>query len=139
MPHTTDILFDDGAVKTVLMDSVSYIVPENRGDIIISGSHGGTSSAGYAVDACAGAVFFNDAGCGKNGAGIKGLEELEKYKIIAAAVSHESAEIANAVDTYHSGIVTHVNEQASRAGLRPSMPVTGAVDILRKYFSAEKS
>lgn len=136
MPQIRDILFDDGAVKTVLMDSVSYITAANRGDIIVSGSHGGTSSAGYAIDARAGAVFFNDAGGGKNSAGIKGLEDLEKHNIIAAAVGHEAAEIANAADTYHSGIITHVNEPARRAGLRPDMTVAAAVAFLRRYFRA---
>ena len=80
MPHTMDIVFTDGNRKTVLMDSISYVSPENRGDIIISGSHGGTSSAGYAIDARVAAAFFNDAGIGKNSAGIKGLEESGKTR-----------------------------------------------------------
>ena len=54
------------------------------------------------------ALFFNDAGIGKNQAGIKGLEQLQKANIIAAAVGHESAEIANAADTYESGIVSRL-------------------------------
>ncbi len=78
MPHTMDIVFTDGNRKTVLMDSISYVSPDNRGDIIISGSHGGTSSAGYAIDARVAAVFFNDAGIGKNTAGIKGFRESAK-------------------------------------------------------------
>ena len=98
--HPFEILFTDGSVKTVMMDSISYVSPENSGDIIISGSHGGTSSAGYAIDARVAAAFFNDAGGGKNNAGIRGMAELGKHSIIAVAVSHESAEIANAADTY---------------------------------------
>ena len=135
MPHTMDIIFTDNNRKTVLMDSISYVSPDNRGDIIISGSHGGTSSAGYALDARAAAAFFNDAGGGKNGAGIKGLYELEKHAIIAIAVSHESAEIANAADTYACGIISHVNGLAEKAGIKPGMRVAKAVDILRSYVS----
>ena len=85
------ILYSDGQCKTVLMDSISYVTADSRGDIVISGSHGGTSSARYALDARVGAAFFNDAGGGKNGAGIAGLAQLDQEGIIAAAVSHQSA------------------------------------------------
>jgi hypothetical protein len=129
------ILFIDGLVKTVVMDSVSYVTEANRSDIIISGSHGGTSSAAYAVDAAAGAVFFNDAGCGKNNAGIKGLEHLQKHSIIAVAVDHRTAEIANGADTYENGVITHVNTSASRAGLCAGMPVREAVELLRIHLA----
>ncbi len=128
------VLFRDGDMKTVLMDSVSYITDENRGDIIISGSHGGTSSARYALEAQASAVFFNDAGVGKNNAGIKGLDQLAEKNIIAIAVRHTSAEIANAADTYRNGIVSHVNRAAQQAGIRPGCTVAEAVAILRAYL-----
>jgi hypothetical protein len=139
MHNNNDILFTDGSRKTVLMDSISYVSPEHRGDIIISGSHGGTSSAGYAIDARVAAVFFNDAGVGKNNAGIQGLEMLDKENIIAVAVSHESAEIANAADTYQNGTITHVNKRAEKAGIRPGMRVAEAVDILRPYLNPQKN
>jgi uncharacterized protein YunC (DUF1805 family) len=125
------ILSVDGSVKTVIMDSVSYVTEANQTDIIVSGSHGGTSSAGYAIDVAAGAVFFNDAGCGKNNAGIKGLELLQQHSIIAAAVDHRTAEIANGADTYANGVITHVNTSASQAGLRRGMSVRDAVELLR--------
>jgi hypothetical protein len=133
------IVFTDGNRNTVLMDSISYVSPANRDDIIISGSHGGTSSAGYAIDARVAAAFFNDAGSGKNRAGIRGLYELEKHSIIAIAVSHESAEIANAADTYACGIISHVNGPAGKAGIKQGMLVAEAVDILRSYLKPHTS
>jgi len=133
------ILFQDKKLKTVLMDSISYVTDENRGDIIVSGSHGGTSSAAYAIEARVAAAFFNDAGSGKNGAGIKGLAELEKHGILAVAVSHESAEIANAADTSKNGIITCVNGCAEKAGIKPAMRVAEAVDILRSCLNLEKN
>lgn len=129
--HPVEILFTDSSVKTVLMDSISYVTPGNRGDIIVSGSHGGTSSAGYAVDVRVAAAFFNDAGIGKNAAGIKGFEVLDQHNIIACAVSHESAEIANAADTYRSGIITRINNAAEQAGIAPGTSVRDAVELLR--------
>jgi hypothetical protein len=139
MSRKTQILFTDGKRKTVLMDSISYVSPENRDDIIISGSHGGTSSAGYAIEAGVAAAFFNDAGGGKNGAGIKGLHELAKHGIIAIAISHESAEIANAADTYKNGIVAHINRPAELAGIKPGMSAASTVDLLRTYFYSRES
>jgi hypothetical protein len=129
-----NILYDDGKLKTVLMDSISYVTDQNRGNIIISGSHGGTSSARYAITDKVGAVFFNDAGVGKNAAGIKGLQQLQETNIIAVAVSHETAEIGNAEDTYENGIVSHVNGLAEKAGIRPDISVADAVNILRSYL-----
>ena len=116
------------------MDSISYVSDENRGDIIISGSHGGTSAARYAIAGKVAAVFFNDAGIGKNAAGIKGLVQVQEANIIAVAVSHESAEIGNAVDTYENGIVSRANDLAEKAGIRPHIPVVDAVNILRSYL-----
>ena len=132
--HPFEILFTDGNRKTVLMDSISYVTVDNRDDIIISGSHGGTSSAGYAIDARVAAAFFNDAGVGKNGAGIKGLEMLCEHNIIAVAVSHESAEIANAEDTYKNGIISQVNACATQAGIVINSRAADGVTILRKYL-----
>ena len=129
-----DILYNDGNLKTVLMDSISYVTEESRRDIIISGSHGGTSSARYAITANVGAVVFNDAGVGKNAAGIKGFQQLQEKNIIAVAVSHETAEIGNAEDTYNNGIVSHVNTLAAKAGIRSHMSVPEAVNLLRSYL-----
>ncbi len=128
------ILFDDKLFKTVLMDSISYVKKSNQGDIIVSGSHGGTSSARYAIEAMVGAVFFNDAGGGKNKAGIRGLDQLNEHNIIAAAVRHDCSEIGIAEDTYAGGLISHVNSCAEKAGLKRGMPVMRAVAVLREYF-----
>jgi len=128
------IIFKDGKFKTVLMDSISYVNEDNKNDIIISGSHGGTSSAQYGLDIKIGAAFFNDAGVGKNQSGIIGLNKLQDAGIIAIAVDHKSAEIANGRDTYENGIVSFVNACAEKAGIKIGMTVKEAVSILRSYI-----
>ena len=130
----SDIIFNDGEIKTVLMDSISYVDKDNHKDIIVSGSHGGTSSAGYGLDVKVGAAFFNDAGIGKNRAGISGLELLQDADIIAIAVSHETAEIANGKDTYENGIVSFTNMYAEKAAIKKGMTVKETVDILRSHL-----
>ena len=116
------------------MDSISYVDQDNHKDIIVSGSHGGTSSAGYGLDVKVSAAFFNDAGIGKNRSGISGLNLLQNAGIIAITFSHETAEIANGQDTYQNGIVSFVNECAEKAGIKKNMTIKEAVDILRAYL-----
>ena len=110
------------------------ILGGHRGDIIISGSHGGTSSAGYGLDVKVGAAFFNDAGVGKNRSGISGLNMLQDAGIVAIAVSHESAEIANGRDTYENGTISFINDCAKKAGIKVDMTVKEAVNILRSFL-----
>ncbi len=131
----SEIIFKDGDIKTVLMDSISYVNEDNQNDIIISGSHGGTSSAQYGLDVKVGAAFFNDAGIGKNNSGISGLNKLQNAGIIAITVDHKSAEIANGQDTYENGIVSFVNNYAKKAEIKIGMTVKDAVNVLRSHLT----
>jgi hypothetical protein len=99
----------------------------------VCGSHGGVSAARYvlALPVRPHAVFFNDAGIGKDMAGIVGLAMLEQVGVIAAAYSHESACIGDAADGLDSGLLSRVNESAIRAGLRAGQRVTDVVARLR--------
>ncbi len=133
----SDIIFNDGEIKTVLMDSISYVDKGNHKDIIVSGSHGGTSSAGYGLDVKVGAAFFNDAGIGKNRSGISGLDLLQDAGIIAIAADHKSAEIANAKDTYKNGTISFINERAENAGIKVGMKVKESVSILRSFLKTQ--
>jgi hypothetical protein len=57
---------------------------------------------------------FNDAGVGKDGAGIAALAELERDGIAAATVGHDSARIGEARDAFASGVVSQINASAAR-------------------------
>jgi hypothetical protein len=65
------------------------------------------------------AVFFNDAGVGKDDAGIKALDLLEKKGVAAGVVAHTSARIGDAQDMWDNGIISYLNESAVRLGLCP--------------------
>jgi hypothetical protein len=82
--------------------------------VIVSGSHGGVSSASYVVNAAKEpfAVFFNNAGVGKDSAGIEALAILDGLDILAFAYSHDSARIGQAQDGLAHGVITHVNVRA---------------------------
>lgn len=115
-----------------LLDTITAIDAHCEGGVIVTGSHGGVSSTGFVLDAPARpfAVFFNDAGIGKERAGIVALELLEAAGVACATYSHESARIGDARDGYDSGVITHVNPSAEAAGLRIGRRVRDAVAAL---------
>ncbi|MEM1376100.1 MAG: hypothetical protein AAGG69_01810 [Pseudomonadota bacterium] len=102
--------------------SITEVTAEDVGAIIISGSHGGASAASYAREVRALLYVFNDAGVGKDKAGIIALDILEDVGIAAATVSSDSARIGDAADTLACGVVSHVNGCARRLGLAADTP-----------------
>ena len=97
-----------------LIDSITQITAEMGDAVIVSGSHGGVSSASYVVNAPRApfAVFFNDAGVGKDAAGIEALNILDDIGVFAFAYGHDSARIGQAQDGLDNGVVTHLNAMA---------------------------
>lgn len=117
-----------------LIDSITEITPAMSGAVIVSGSHGGRSVGGYALSISPPphAVFFNDAGIGKERAGIVALDQLEQAGVICATYRHDSARIGEARDGLENGIVSAVNLQARMAGITPGQSVRDAVARLRR-------
>ena len=121
----------NGLSKTLLLvDSITEAVGVGAGRIVISGSHGGVSSARYALQAAPLLAVFNDAGVGKDGAGIAALPLLQAQGIAACTVAHASARIGEARSTLEDGIVSHLNESAALLGLAVGQPLRQAVAAL---------
>lgn len=120
----------EGGVRVLLMDSITQLGAAHADAVVVSGSHGGVSAASYAVGHRLGLVVFNDAGVGKDGAGIAALSILQASGTAAATVAHGSARIGDAADTWACGVVSHVNEAARAWGLAPGQALREAV--LRK-------
>jgi uncharacterized protein YunC (DUF1805 family) len=116
----------DGVSITVT-DSITFLNEQNAGDIVVCGSHGGLSAGAYAQKHRVKAVFFNDAGIGKNQAGIKSLESLSDAGILACTVDCMSAEIFNGQDTLDNGIITVCNQLAKTSNIKEKMPVKEAI------------
>ncbi len=116
--------------RIVLTDSITKIAPEDRDSIVIAASHGGSSCGDYALKYPLRAVVFNDAGVGKNRAGIASLAMLDQAGVIGATVSHLSARIGEVEDMWAHGIISHVNTCAVEAGLSVGEALRGAVDRL---------
>jgi hypothetical protein len=61
---------------------------------------------------------FNDAGVGRDAAGIAGLALLQSAGIAACTVSHDSARIGEARSTLEDGVISHANGLAQALGAR---------------------
>ena len=112
-----------------LLDSITRVDPRCAGQVVVSGSHGGATAAGFVLDQAAAphAVFFNDAGVGKDDAGIAALAMLEAREVICAVYSHLSARIGDSADGRDHGVISHLNAAARAAGLAAGMPVREAL------------
>jgi hypothetical protein len=114
----------------VLLDSVTQTATEHVGRVIVTGSHAGRSVVKYAVAVPAKLYVFNDAGIGKDGAGVAALAELEALGIAAVAVAHTSARIGEALDAWQNGVISTVNAPARTLGLAPGQRLRDALAAL---------
>ncbi len=114
-------------VNITVTDSITFLNENNAGDIVVCGSHGGLSAGHYAQKHRIKAVFFNDAGIGKNRAGVKCLESLSDTGILACTVDCMSAEIFNGQDILNNGIITVCNQMASSKNIKEGMTVKEAI------------
>ena len=117
-----------------LLDSIALIDSSHAGTIVVTGSHGGRSAAGFVVDVSNKplAVFFNDAGGGKDDAGKVGLGMLQAIGVPAACYSHMSARIGDAQDGLDHGILTDINDLAKQIGIQKNMQVSEATRRVQK-------
>ncbi|MDF2366640.1 hypothetical protein [Sneathiella sp.] len=114
----------------ILLDSITDADEGHRGQIVVSGSHGGIYPAAIASQAGIRAVLFNDAGIGLDQAGVAGVLALAGSGMAAAAIDCRSCLIGSAEDAFRRGILTTVNSIAAQCGLTAGMPVDKAVRAL---------
>ena len=115
------------APGVLLVDSITQLEPGDAGAVAVSGSHGGVSSAQYALAVPLRLEVFNDAGIGKERAGVRGLDLLAEAGIAGVAVGHETARIGDARDTLENGVVTVVNGPAAALGVSVGEPLRDVV------------
>ena len=114
-----------GAV--LLLDSITKVAPADAGTIVVSASHGGTSSGEFALEVPLKLVFFNDAGVGKDEAGIAALAMLQARGVAAGTVAHTSARIGDAQDMWDHGVISHLNPAALALRLATGQPLRDAL------------
>jgi len=105
----------DGAV---CVDSATLLVPEDRGRIVATGSHGALNSAKATAPFRPLLLMFNDAGFGADRGGVLALPELDKEGLAAIAVATQSARIGDGRSTLQDGTISDANAAAYRLGAR---------------------
>ena len=116
--------------EALVLDSVTHLTTGQRGRAVYCASHGGAYAASYAAGFGIGALILNDAGIGRDRAGIAGLAVLERLGVPAAAVGHESARIGDGADGPARGRIAHVNAPARLVGVHVGMACRTALDLL---------
>jgi hypothetical protein len=116
----------------VIADSITRVGPEAAGAVVINASHGGVYAAYLAAKLKAAAAIFNDAGVGRDRAGIGGLDYLEEFGIAAATIGHNTARIGDGPDMMAHGVITHANRTAQSLGVTPGQSCRDAAAALQQ-------
>ena len=99
--------------------------------MLVAGSHGGVIAAYFGATAGAHALILNDAGLGKDRAGIAGLFYLEAIGMAAAAVDCRSARIGDGADMLARGVISHANAYAALCGVVAGLSCRDAAERMR--------
>src|SRR5437870_3258956 len=117
-------------------DSITRIGEEAQGAVVVNASHGGVYAAYLAAKLGVAAAVFNDAGVGRDDAGIGGLDYLQDLGIPAATVGHDTARIGDGADMLARGVITRANALAFALGVERGMTCRDAATSLQRAVPA---
>ena len=89
---------DEAPAGVIAADTVTRPTDAWKGAVLVAGSHGGVYAAYCAVKAGVRAVILNDAGRGKDDAGVGGAGYCDALGIPYAVIDTMSARIGNGDD-----------------------------------------
>jgi hypothetical protein len=112
-----EVVLEGPEGRVVIMDSITKVTPEDEGSIVVAASHGGASSGEFALEVPLRLAVLNDAGIGKDDAGIASLPMLEQRGVAGATISHVSARIGDCLDMWENGVISRLNAPARAMGL----------------------
>ncbi len=115
----------------VLADTITKLGSDAAGAVVVSGSHGGRYAGYLALKAGPCGFILNDAGGGKDMAGIGSLTWAQELGVAAATVSHESCRIGQAADMMVRGTISHANTVAQNLGVQVDMACRLAAEHMR--------
>ncbi len=108
------------------------MLPVHQRQVIVAGSHGGVYAGWCAAKGGVRAVILNDAGVGKDSAGIGSLSFLDEIGLAAAMADSASCRIADAADMLAGGVVSYVNQAAAALGCAPGQTVRDCAERMRR-------
>src|SRR5262252_4442551 len=106
-------------VSILAVPSVTKLPPAADGAVVVGGSHGAVFAAYLSAKAGARAAIHNDAGVGRDEAGVNGLSWAEAHGMAMAAVLSGSARIGDGDDMLRRGVISRANARATACGVRP--------------------
>jgi len=118
-------------VAIVTTPSVTKLPRAAEGAVVVGGSHGATYAAYLSAAAGARAAIHNDAGIGRDDAGISGLAWAEAHGMAMAAVLSGSARIGDGEDMLRRGVISRANQLAEACGVAPGQSAMHAAELLK--------
>jgi hypothetical protein len=125
------------STRIVTVSASSQVKAEDRGAVVVSGSYGGEYNAYHAGKWGLRGVILNDAGVGKDNAGIRGLPYLDQIGLAAATADARTCHIADGDHMLAHGTISHVNAAAERLGCRVGDTVSGCAERMQAAEIAE--
>lgn len=121
----------DAGVRIMTVASCSNAREQHRSHVLVSGSYGGRYNAFNAAKWGVRGVIMNDAGVGKDNAGIVGLEYLDQIGLAAATADAQSCHIGDGDHMLAHGIISHVNRAAAGVGCVVGQRVRDCAERMR--------
>jgi hypothetical protein len=118
-------------VKIMTVASCSFVREEHRSHVVVSGSYGGRYNAFNAAKWGVRGVIMNDAGVGKDDAGIVGLDYLDQIAMAAATADARTCHIGDGDHMLAHGVISHVNRTAAALGCVVGQSVRDCADLMR--------
>jgi len=137
-PGKLDVVYSGADGRVIVSDSTSYLDSRiGPQDVVIASSYAGATIVGQALGAGFKALIVQDAGVGKDQAGISGLPYGDKYGVPIAAVAAATATLSNG-NSVARGKISHANDAASKLGVRPGQTAREAAQLLLKAGAGRK-
>lgn len=120
------------AVMIITASSSAQATETCRGQVLISGSYGGEYNAFHAGKWGLRGVVLNDAGIGRDRAGIRGLDYLDRVGMPAATADAMSCHIADGEHMLAHGRISHVNRAAGALGCAVGQSVSDCAELMKR-------
>jgi hypothetical protein len=125
-----EVVFTREEGSVVVADSIRFALPEDSGNVVCVGSHGGETAAAYTLEISPKGIITSDGGVGFDDSGVSGLRLLQEANIPAACVDIATARIGDGFSTYHDGVISVSNETAKAMGVRVGQSAREAAEIM---------
>ena len=119
-------------VRIVTVSSSAQATEGCRGQVLISGSYGGEYNAYHAGKWGLRGVVLNDAGIGKDRAGVRGLDYLDLIGLPAATADVMTCHIADADHMLAHGVISYVNAAARALGCTVGQTVRDCAERMKQ-------